>query len=409
MTTAFVRLGWLPLLVAQIALAQPPASKTEPAPATAPVEDFKPAPSNQAGKQFPQVNPEGRARFRVVAPEAQSVRVSFAGGTALTKGDDGTWVCTTRPLDEGFHYYTITIDGAAVPDPGSMFFYGAGRWGSAIEVPAKDQDFYALKDVSHGQLRQTLYPSKSTNATRRCFVYTPPDYDKDPAKRYPVLYLQHGYAEDETGWGSQGHANLILDNLIAAGKANPMIIVMDNGMVGVGAPGGGPARGGPNAPPGGAPAAGSPDKGGPGGRGGFNVSAFSDILLQELIPFIDSNYRTQADQQHRAMAGLSMGGMQTIRITLANLDKFSHIGVFSGGSIAPDNPALADPAKFKEKVKVVFVSYGSRENTAAAKANHEALEKLGIANTYYESPETAHEWQTWRRSLYQFAPLLFRD
>ena len=205
------------------------------------MEDFKPASSNQGGKEYPQVNSERRARFRIVAPQAQSVRVSLFRGTPLTKGEDGAWTVTTRPLDEGFHYYTINIDGADVPDPGSKFFYGAGRWGSAIEIPAQDEDFYAVKNVPHGQLRQNLYFSRSTNKTRRCFVYTPPDYDKDTNARYPVLYLQHGAGEDETGWGSQGRANLIMDNLIAAGKARPFIIVMDNG----GNIGGGPRRGGP--------------------------------------------------------------------------------------------------------------------------------------------------------------------
>ena len=368
--------------------------KAAPAQPAAPVEDFKPASSNQSGKQYPQVNSEGRARFRIVAPQAQSVRVPEWGGITLTKGEDGAWVGTTRPLDEGFHYYRINIDGADVPDPGSKFFYGASRWGSAIEIPANDADFYALKNVPHGQLRENLYFSKSTNTTRRCFVYTPPDYDKNTEKRYPVLYLQHGAGEDETGWGNQGRANLILDNLIAAGKAKPFIIVMDNGG-GIGPrPGGPPAKVGAGDPP---------------PRPKFDFSTFGKIVTEELIPYIDSNYRTLADQPNRAMAGLSMGGAQTRQTTLANLDKFSHIGMFSGGSIAADDPALADPDAFKKKVKLVFVSYGSREKTETAKKNHAALEKLGIKSIYYESPETAHEWQSWRRSLYQFAPLLFQE
>ncbi len=367
--------------------------KPAPAQSTPPVEDFKPATSNQSSKQYPQVNSERRARFRIVAPEAKSVRVPEWGGVTLMKGEDGAWVGTTRPLDEGFHYYRINIDGADVPDPGSKFFYGASRWGSAIEIPAKDEEHYALKKVPHGQMRETLYFSKSAGSTRRCFVYTPPDYDKDTSARYPVLYLQHGGGEDETGWASQGRTNLIMDNLIAAGEAKPFIIVMDNG-------GGIGPRPGPG---------GAPKQKGPGGPPRFNFSAFAQILTEELIPFIDTNFRTLSDQPNRAMAGLSMGSMQTKQITLANLDKFSHIGMFSGGSIAASDPALADPAAFKKKVKVLFVSYGSKENTAAAKANHEALEKLGIKNTYYESPDTAHEWQSWRRSLHQFAPLLFKQ
>jgi enterochelin esterase-like enzyme len=407
MRTASIGLALLLVLAGQSAQDKPAQDKPAPAPSTPPVEDFKPASSNQPGRQYPQVNSERRARFRIVAPDAKSVRVPEWGGITLTKGEDGAWVGTTRPLDEGFHYYRINIDGADVPDPGSKFFYGASRMGSAIEIPARDEDFYAIKNVPHGQLRETLYFSKSTNTTRRCFVYTPPGYDKDTSTKYPVLYLQHGAGEDETGWGDQGRANLIMDNLIDAGKVKPFIIVMDNGGGNVfGGRERGAAPGGdkPGAAPGGAQGRGP-------GRGGFNFSAFAQIMTEELIPFIDANYRTLADQPHRAMAGLSMGGAQTRQITLANLDKFSHIGLFSGGSIAADDPALSDPEAFKKKVQVLFVSYSSREErgAATAKANHEALEKKGIKSTYYESPDTAHEWQTWRRSLYQFAPLLFRD
>ncbi len=219
----------LHLLSARVAMAQATQPQAAPAQSAPIVEDFKPATSNQGGKEYPQVNSERRARFRMVAPQAQSVRVPEWGGITLTKGEDGAWVGTTRPLDEGFHYYRIVIDGAEVPDPGSKFYFGAGRSGSAIEIPAQDEESYAVKDVPHGQLRQSMYFSKSTNTTRRCFVYTPPDYDKDPGARYPVLYLQHGAFEDETGWGNQGRANLIMDNLIAAGKSRPFIIVMDNG------------------------------------------------------------------------------------------------------------------------------------------------------------------------------------
>ena len=204
-----------------------------PAMAQTPVDDFKPSALNQPGKQYPQVNSERRVRARVVAPQAQSVVLEFLGGAKypLSKGDDGVWVGVTRPQDEGFHYYQLVIDGAQVPDPGSLYFYGGSRWGSGLEVPAQDQDFYAVKDVPHGQLRQTLYYSKKAKANLRCFVYTPADYEKDPSKRYPVLYLQHGGGEDDTGWGNQGHTGLIMDNLIAAGKARPFIIVMANSYV----------------------------------------------------------------------------------------------------------------------------------------------------------------------------------
>ena len=416
------------------AIAQPPQPAQRP-PAvisqTPPVEDFKPATTNQQGKKFPAVNSERRVRARVVAPQAQSVMLDLAGiKYPLTKGDDGAWVGVSNPQDEGFHYYQIIVDGAQVPDPGSLFFYGASRWGSGIEIPAKDEDFYALKSVPHGQVREILFPSKTSPTPVRAYVYTPPDYDKNPSKRYPVLYLQHGAGEDETGWSSQGNAGLIMDNLIAEGKAKPFIIVMANGG-GIGPPGGpgrapatvlgGPAPAGPSpatpptagpsapaaaagAGPGAAPGARGP--GGPGGRG-FNFSAFEHILLDELVPYVDANFRTIADQPHRAMAGLSMGGMQTRTISMAHLDKFSYVGIFSGGSIAPAD--ISDAANFKKKVKLVFVSYGGRENGAAGKTNVEALKQAGINSVYYESPMTAHEWESWRRSLNQFAPLLFQQ
>jgi enterochelin esterase-like enzyme len=451
--------------------------------------DWKAASSNQQGKQYPQVNSEGYARFRITAPQAQSVTVGLGGRTVLTKSDDGTWIGTTsQTLDEGFHYYSINIDGADVPDTGSMYFYGASRMGSGIEIPAMDQDFYSLKNVPHGQLRENLYFSITTNTVRRCYVYTPPDYDKDMIKRYPVLYLQHGAGEDETGWGNQGHAGLIMDNLIAEGKARAFIIVMDNGSnVGGGARGGGRGMGARGTvTPGGAAFGGRGRGAAPadtsesnqardaiavarGGRGGGGSNAFERILINDIIPYIDSNYRTLTDQPHRAMAGLSMGGGQTRQITLANLDKFSYIGLFSGGTISMDD--VNNTPDFKEKVKLVFVSYGSRElggnrggggrgtrargtgapgNAAVAgrgfgaapagepnqvsaamagrrggrmggggrggmmgsgnaQANAEALKQAGINSVFYVSPNTAHEWQSWRRSLHEFAPLLFRD
>jgi enterochelin esterase-like enzyme len=389
--------------------------------------EWKPSSLNQPGKPYPQVTSDGRVRTSIRAPEAQSVLLDIGAiKYPLTKGENGVWTGgESKPQDEGFHYYQIWIDGAAVPDPGSLYFYGASRWGSGVECPAKDQDFYALKDVPHGQVRQVLYYSRSTSTTRRCFVYTPPDYDKDTTHRYPVLYLQHGGGEDETGWPNQGKTHLIMDNLIAEGKSRPFIIVMDNGSVG------GPRRGGqgPGARGPGAPAAGEPSQprgpagpgggrmGGPGGFGDF-ASAFGRVMTEELIPYIDANFRTLADQPHRAMAGLSMGGMQTRQITLKNLDKFSHIGIFSGGSISPAD--VDNTPGFQEKVKLVFVSYGSRElenrRTGGRggfggdpKANAEALKQAGINCVFYVSPNTAHEWQSWRRSLHEFAPLLFKE
>ena len=357
-------------------------------------EDFKPSTLNQPGQEYPQVNSQGYARFRIIAPDAKSVVVSLGlggrGGTTLTKDEDGAWVGTTEgPLDEGFHYYRLTVDGGTFNDPGALNFYGSIRWESGIEIPAPDQDFYALKNVPHGKVQQILFPSKSTNTSRRAFVYTPPDYDKDQTTRYPVLYLQHGWGEDETAWSNQGHANLIMDNLIAEGKIKPFIIVMTYGMT---------------------------NDVKIGGLRDFKIEPFQTVLVDELIPYIDSNFRTLSDQQHRAMAGLSMGGMETKTITLANLDKFSQIGLFSGGTFSMDD--VNKTPGFKNKVKLVFVSFGSRELEnrngrsfwgGDPKENAEALKKDGINSVFYVSPGTAHEFLSWRRSLHEFAQLLFKD
>src|SRR5436190_2758573 len=258
-----------------------------------PVDDWKPCPSNQAGKQYPQYNSEARVKFRIVAPEAKSAGCTFRDSSEFKKGEDGAWTGYTRPLDEGFHYYAIKIDGAEVPDPNSHYFYGSSRSGSAVEIPAKDRDFYALKNVPHGQLREVYYFSKSSDRMRHIYVYTPPDYDKDANKRYPVLYLQHGGGENETGWGRQGYTGFIMDNLLAEGKSKPFIIVMENGGVS------GPRP--TNAAPAGA---------GPGGRGAFNFSVFERVIIEDVIPYIDANCRTLTDQPHRAVVGLSMCGRQ---------------------------------------------------------------------------------------------------
>jgi len=357
-------------------------------------EDFKPSSVNQPGKEYPQVNSEGRLRVQISAPEAHKVQLDISAVKYdLVKDDKGAWTGESAPQDEGFHYYQLWVDGAAVPDPGSLYFYGASRWGSGIEIPAKDQDFYALKNVPHGQIIELPYFSKSNNSMRRCFIYTPPGYDKDTQKRYPVLYLQHGGGENETGWSAQGKAGLIMDNLIAEGKAKPFIIVMDNGTWSMAGP-----------PAGGRPTGEWPPKGW--------ADGFTKTLLEDIIPMIDANYRTLADQSHRAMAGLSMGGMQTRVITLAHPEVFSHVGIFSGGSISTED--LGNAPGFKEKNKLVFVSFGSREleNRRAGfggdpKENQDKLKEAGLNAQFYVSPQTAHEWQSWRRSLYQFAPLLF--
>ena len=386
--------------------AQTGQAQASPAPANQPpaVNDFKPASSNQPGKQYPQVNSEGRVRARLEAPDAQSVLLDIgAVRYPLTKGADGVWIGDSAPQDEGFHYYQLWVDSAKVPDPGSLYYYGASRWGSGVEVPAKDQDFYALKDVPHGQVRQVIYHSKVNNTMRRSFVYTPPGYEKDATTRYPVLYLQHGGGEDETGWPSQGRTNLIMDNLIAEGKARPFIIVMDNGTWAM------PGQTRPAAPPPGAAPGQRPANWPPPGW----ADGFKKTLLQDIIPMIDATFRTLADQPHRAMAGLSMGGMQTNAIAMENLDVFSHVGLFSGGTVGDPatahNGVMADAKAFNKRMKLVFQSCGSRERPENLKASHEQLKAAGINSVMYISPETGHEWQTWRRSLHAFAPLLFRN
>ena len=356
-------------------------------------EDFKPASTNQPGRQYPQVNSEGRVRASISAPDAQKVQLDISAVKYdLTKDSSGVWTGDSDPQDEGFHYYQLWIDGAAVPDPGSLYFFGAMRWGSGIDIPAKDQDFYALKDVPHGQICEILFPSESTNTSRRAFVYTPPGYDADLTKRYPVLYLQHGWGENEYGWPNQGRTNLIMDNLIAEGKSRPFIIVMTYGMT---------------------------NEVKIGGLRNFDIKPFQTVLVDELIPYIDANFRTLADQPNRAMAGLSMGGFETRLITLDNLDTFSHIGLFSGGSISLED--VQNTPGFKDKVKLVFVSYGGREIEnmknrprrgpfgGDPKESIDAISKEGINAHFYVSPNTAHEWQSWRRSLHEFAPLLFRE
>jgi enterochelin esterase-like enzyme len=357
--------------------------------------EYKPAATNQSGKLFPQVNSEGRVRASISAPQATKVQLDIGGKKYdLTKDEKGIWTGESLPQDQGFHYYQLVIDGAFVPDPGSRYFYGAGRWGSGVEVPAVDQDFYALKDVPHGLVSENLYFSKLTNAWRRCFVYTPPAYQTNTKERYPVLYLQHGSGEDETGWAVQGKANLILDNLIAEGKAVPMIIVMDNGYALK------PQDPGNTARP---------------------FSVFEDVMVQEIIPMIDGKFRTKTGREHRAIAGLSMGANQTIRIIMNHLDKFSAIGGFSGTPNYPGADAL-DPAtfldgKFKDgaslnkQLKLFWLGLGTKEPNpfpGSVGAFKNMLDKQGIRYVYYESPATAHEWLTWRRDLKEYASLLFR-
>ena len=404
-------------------------------------EDFKPATTNQEGKQYPMVNSQRMVRAQISAPSANSVKLDIGGVKYdMVKDENGVWTGESAPQDEGFHYYQLEIDGASVPDPGSKYYYGASRWGSGIDIPAADEDFYTVKNVPQGSINEVYYWSTVTESMRHCYIYFPAEYYSNPTKKFPVLYLQHGMGENETGWSAQGKTGIIMDNLIAAGKAVPFVIVMDNGLnvrpanqpqgqpgMGMGQRPQGQRPQGQMAPPqggrpqgqfGGAqgqrPQGGAPGQGGQGrprggfgggfgGFGGFN--AFQEVLLKDIIPMVEKNYRVIADTEHRAMAGLSMGGMQTRSITMANPTTFAYVGMFSGGSFSAQD--LKENADFIKTNKVLFMSCGGKENIGVDKAA-EDLKAIGINAYSYISPETAHEWQTWRRSLYQFAQLIFK-
>ncbi len=378
------------------------------------LEDFKPSELNQPGQEYPMVNSQGYARFKVNAPKATSVIVSLglggSGGTVLHKAEDGSWMGTTSgPMDEGFHYYHLTIDGGVVNDPGTENFYGSTRWESGIEIPAHDRAFYAERDVPHGNVQQILFWSKSTNQLRKAFVYTPYGYEKNK-KKYPVLYLQHGWGENEYAWHVQGHANLIMDNLIADGKIEPFIIVMTYGMTNEGfRPGQMPA-----ARPAAAPAAGAPAQGAPqarparpaGGMGMMMNNGFEEVLCDELVPYVDAHFRTIAKRESRAMAGLSMGGMETHTITLARPEMFAWFGLLSGGTYNPDEIAAA--GLDNKSVKGIFVGCGSKEGPDQIRAAAQKLQEAGYNAKGYVSDGTAHEFLTWRRCLYEMAPMLFK-
>lgn len=371
---------------------------------------FTPAETNVWGAEYPRVDGSGRVEIRITAPDAAKVRVNFWSGPKIDmqKQADGSWTVITPPLAPGLHYYTVVVDGAEFADPGSHAFFGGGKHASAVEVPEPGADYYAIKDVPHGQVREVWYWSTPTGSWRHALVYLPPGYDAG-GTRYPVLYLQHGGGEDETGWIRQGRANFILDNLIAERKATPMIVVMAYGYArragqAIARPAGATARG-------------------PEARQRMMqemASAFEADLTEALIPFIDSTFRTLADREHRAMAGLSMGGFQTFYITLNHLDLFSHIGGFSGagglGGRALDpktdfNGAFADAKAFASKVRLLWLGVGTAEPERmreGIRSLHKALTDAGIDHVYYESPGTDHEWQTWRRDLHDFAPRLFR-
>ena len=353
-------------------------------------EDFQPSATNQPGCQYPMVNSQGYARFQIDAPQAKSVITSIGknGGTVLHKNAEGLWVGTTdAPEDDGFHYYHLTIDGATVNDPGAMNYFGGLRWESGLEVPTNaDKDFYAMKNVEHGNLQEVWFWSESTQQMRKAIVYTPAGYgknldkkgnvvEKGVQKRYPVLYLQHGWGENETSWSVQGKANLIMDNLIAEGKCEEFIIVMTYGMT---------------------------NDTRIGGIGGFDFKKFETVLVDELVPYIDSHFNTIADKQHRAMTGLSMGGMETHAITLSRPETFGWYGLLSGGIYTPEEIKSAD------QTNLIFLSCGEKETPDRINKAVEDLKAAGYNAVAHCSKGTAHEFLTWRRGLYEIAQLLFK-
>ena len=373
---------------------------------------FEPATTNVRGAAYPRVDSASRVELRVKAPDAAKVRVNFWSGPKadMVKQADGFWAFTTPPLAPGLHYYVFVIDGADVADPGSSAYFGGNRWASAVEVPEAGSTYYSIQDVPHGQVREVWYFSKVTGSWRHALVYTPPHYDTQVKVRHPVLYLQHGGGEDETGWTRQGRANFILDNLIAEGKCKPMIVVMAHGYA---------RRAGQPEPD----LAGRP-LGSPEARRVLQemTAAFEDDVTQALIPYVDSTFRTLADREHRAMAGLSMGGMQTFQVTLNHLDLFSYIGGFSGAAgplmlgdqkldvKAAYNGAFAEPGAFAKRVRLLWLGVGTDEPErmrTGIRDLHASLTETGISHVYFESPGTDHEWQTWRRDLKDFVPRLF--
>ncbi|MFZ5942256.1 MAG: alpha/beta hydrolase-fold protein [Bacteroidota bacterium] len=352
------------------------------------------------GRDYPLVGNDGRVTFRIYAPGATEVLADITGKKfPMQKDGDGFWSVTTDPIVEGFHYYALIVDGARFSDPSVYTYFGAGLAMSGIDIPSPDQAFFEPRNVPHGEIRARYYYSPSKKTTRRCYVYTPPDYDRDPGKRYPVLYLQHGWGEDETGWITQGKMNFIMDNLLAEGKIVPMLVVMDNGDI-----------------------AGLPfnvvnwDSAQSVTSTGKNKVEFPDLLVRDIVPMIDSLYRTLPDRDHRAMAGLSWGGLQTFETVFNNMDDFAWLGAFSGALRLRDNVdittlyggLLSRPEEVNQQMKLIWMGTGTEEGTWS-QGFRDKLTELGVKNiVFYESQNTAHEWLTWRRCLKEFTPLLFR-
>jgi enterochelin esterase-like enzyme len=349
-----------------------------------------PASSNVRSAKYPQLLPDNRAIFQIKAPNAQKIQLDLVKKYDMVKDTVGVWEVTTDTLSEGFHYYSILIDGVAVADPASETFYGMGRMASGIEVPHKGDEYYAEKDVPHGDIRIKRYYSTVFNQWRQFYIYTPAGYDISNTEKYPVLYILHGGGEDERGWATQGKTDLILDNLIAEKKAKPMLIVMPDGNT-------------------------NTDFAGFGER---TLKMFESELKRCIIPFIEKNYRAETDSKNRALAGLSMGGIQTLYVGINNTEMFSYLGVFSSGWILPMQSKLADAQydfmqknidKIKSNLKLLWIGIGGKEDIAYnnCQTMRSKLDDMKIKYEYDDYPG-GHAWPVWRHDLYKIAPLLFK-
>jgi enterochelin esterase-like enzyme len=347
----------------------------------------RPVESNVRSAKYPQVQPDGRAVFRIKAPDAQKVQLDLVRKYDMVKNSEGIWEVTTDSLSEGFHYYSLIIDGVAVADPASETYYGMGRMASGIEVPFKGDRYYEIRKVPHGDIRIRHYYSDVTNSWRDFYLYAPPGYDENAGEKYPVLYILHGGGEDERGWATQGRTDLIIDNLIAEKKAVPMIVVMVDGNFPVNA------------------------------FGEEGLIVFEKELKQSIIPFVEKSYKVISDAKHRALAGLSMGGIQTLYAGVKNTDMFSYLGVFSSGWFA-DRKELSDPQyefmknnaeKINNNLKQFWISQGGKEDIAWKNCQTmlSRFDEMKIKYTYSEYPG-GHAWPVWRNNLYNFAQLLFK-
>ncbi|HEU4902124.1 MAG TPA: alpha/beta hydrolase-fold protein, partial [Flavisolibacter sp.] len=349
-----------------------------------------PASTNVRSAKYPQILPDSRVVFRIKAPDAQKLQIDLGKKYDMVKDTGGYWMVTTDSVSEGFHYYSLLIDGVPVADPASESFYGMSRMASGIEIPFSGGSYYAVKDVAHGDVRSKRYFSSVTNSWRRFFIYTPPGYDVNTSAKYPVLYILHGGGEDERGWAEQGRTDLILDNLIAEGKAKPMLVVMMDGNLGSG------------------------------GLAGFGEQAlrmFENELKNSVMPFVEKSYRAITDGKGRALAGLSMGGLQTLYAGIKNTNLFSYLGVFSSGWFA-NQPALSNPqyefmksnaSTINNNLKSFWISMGGKEDIAYnnCKIMLQKFDEMGIKYTYSEYPG-GHTWPVWRNNLYNFAQVLFK-